>query len=167
MGQSAELRDGPGPDRLGVVRMLGLAGWCGLLAGLLEVLTKVVSTASGRTGRLYQMSRHFYWLIPVTNLLVFLLIGLLLAGFAAWFPRFGRWFALRWLAAMIVIPSVLLAAPEIHGLVWLVFAWGIAVQLVPFLERRSAGFRRGVAVSFAIMVGIVIGLAGFVFGAIG
>ena len=129
-----------------------------------RALTKVVSTASGRTGRLYQMSRHFFWLIPITNLAVFLVLGLLLAGFVRVYPRFGRWFALRCLAALVVLPSALLAAPEIHGLVWLVFAWGLAVQLVPVLERRAQGFRRGVAVSFPILVGIVILLAGVIFG---
>ena len=164
MGRSVTLRDGQATRQRSIAQVLALSLWCGLLAGVLEALTKVVSTASGRTGRLYQMSRHFFWLIPITNLAVFLVLGLLLAGFVRVYPRFGRWFALRCLAALVVLPSALLAAPEIHGLVWLVFAWGLAVQLVPVLERRAQGFRRGVAVSFPILVGIVILLAGAIFG---
>ncbi len=120
--------------------ILALAAWCGLLAGLLEVLTKVVCAAVGRSGRLYLMSRHFVWLIPLTNLAVFLILGLFLAGLARVFPRFGRWFSLRCLAALVVLPSFLVAAPEIHGLAWTIFAWGLALPLVPVLERLRWAF---------------------------
>ncbi len=164
MAWSVQRRDPQATPQLGAGGFLALAAWCGLLAGLLEVLTKVVCTAAGRTGRYYQMSRHFFWLIPVTNLLVFLGLGILLAGLVWMFPRFGRWFSLRSLAAMVVLPSFLVAVPEIHPLVWLLFASGLAVQSVRFLERRASGFRRGVAVSFPILIGLVIALAGFVFG---
>ncbi len=142
---------------------LALAAWCGLLAGLLEVLTKVVCTAVGRTGRLYQVSRHFVWLIPVTNLLVFLVFGVFLALFVWMFPRFGRWFSRRWLGALAIFPSFLVAGPEILNVGWFVLAWGIAVQSVPRLERHSSGFRRLVAISFPVLIGIELTLAGLVF----
>jgi len=74
---------------------LALAAWCGLVAGLLEVFTKIACTAVGRTGRLYQISRHFVWLIPLTNLLVFLFLGMFLALLVWMFPRFGHWFSRR------------------------------------------------------------------------
>ena len=97
----------------------GLAAWFGLVAGLLEVLTKVSCTAIGRSGQLYQMSRHFFWLIPVTNLLVFLGLGLFLA-FLVWvMPRFGRWLSVRGLGALTLLPSLLVAVPEVYSAAWL------------------------------------------------
>ncbi len=125
--------------RLGTKVALAVAAWCGLLAGLLEVSTKVICAALGRSGRLYQMSKHFCWLIPVTNLLVFIAFGLLLAAMARLAPGFARWFGLRWLAALVILPSFLLAVPEVHGLAWLVLCWGLAMRLVPVIDRLRAG----------------------------
>ena len=60
--------------------VLVLSAWCGLAAGLLEVGTRVLCRAIDPTKRLYLMSRHFVWLTPLVNLLVFLGLGLLLGG---------------------------------------------------------------------------------------
>ena len=46
--------------------------WFGLLAGLLEVGTRVLCRAIDPTKRLYLMSRHFVWLTPLSNMLLFL-----------------------------------------------------------------------------------------------
>ena len=163
MESSAHPARPPEAKQLRPAGMLALAAWCGLLAGVLEVSTKVVCTTLGRSGRLYQMSKHFCWLIPVTNLALLLVMGLFLAGLARLFPGFGRWFSLRILAALVVLPSLLVAVPEVYDAAWLLLAWGIAVQLVPVLERHARGFRRAMAITFPILIGIVVTLAGFIF----
>ena len=56
-----------------------LAAWCGLAAGLLEVATRVLCRWINPTNRLYLMSRHFVWLAPLSNLLLFSGSDLLLA----------------------------------------------------------------------------------------
>ena len=48
-----------------------LSIWCGLAAGWLEVGTRVLCRSINPTNRLYLMSRHFVWLTPLTNLLLF------------------------------------------------------------------------------------------------
>src|SRR5580698_891203 len=63
--------------RLRLVPLLVLSTWCGLLAGLLEVGTIVVRKRVFDPNQLYAMSRHFVWLIPVTNLVVFLAVGVM------------------------------------------------------------------------------------------
>ena len=66
------------------------------------------------------MSRHFFWLIPLTNLLVFLFLGLLLALVWLLWPRFGRWLGMRWLGPG-ALPALLVAGPEVYarpGLSW-------------------------------------------------
>jgi len=54
-----------------------LSAWCGLVAGLLEVATIVVRKRLFDTNHLYGMSHHFVWLIPTTNVCVFVALGLL------------------------------------------------------------------------------------------
>ena len=79
-------------SRLGPVDVLVLSVWCGLAAGLLEVGTRVLCRAIDPTKRLYQLSRHFIWLTPLANLLVFFVLGLFLGPFdAALAP--DRWLA--------------------------------------------------------------------------
>ena len=51
------------------------SAWCGLASGLLEVATIVVRKHTFDPNHLYEMSRHFVWLIPLTNLCLFLAPG--------------------------------------------------------------------------------------------
>ena len=76
----------PAPERVGRFPVLVLSAWCGLVSGLLEVGTIVVRKRTFDPNQLYEMSRHFVWLIPLTNLCVFLALGVilkLLLGLAA------------------------------------------------------------------------------------
>jgi hypothetical protein len=61
-------RPDPAANRLGLVSLLGLSAWCGLVAGLFEVGTIVLRKQLFDPNQLYGMSREFVWLIPVTNL---------------------------------------------------------------------------------------------------
>ena len=63
-------------NRLGFLSLLLLSAWCGLVAGLLEVGTIVLRKHTVDPNRLYGLSRHFLWLIPVTYFCVFLALGL-------------------------------------------------------------------------------------------
>ena len=63
--------------RLGLFSVVLLSAWCGLVAGLLEVTTIVLRKNLYDTNHIYGMSRHFVWLIPVMNVGVFILFGLL------------------------------------------------------------------------------------------
>ena len=66
---------GPATKPLGFVALLFLSAWCGLVAGLLEVGTIVLRKQAFDPDQLYKMSRHFVWLIPLSNLGVFLALG--------------------------------------------------------------------------------------------
>ncbi len=138
---------------------LVLSAWCGLVAGLLEVGTIVLRKQMFDSNRLYGMSRHFIWLIPVTNLLVFLTFGSVLCMVVFAWPRSGRWVATRLLCALTLLPPLLVAFPQLYGFAWLIVALGIAVRLVPVLERYVALFRLTWKVSFPIAAGVVAALA--------
>ena len=64
--------------RLSPLDVLVLSVWSGLAGGLLEVGTRIVCKIIPHH-RSYSMSRHFIWMAPLSNLLLFVGIGLFLA----------------------------------------------------------------------------------------
>jgi arylsulfatase A-like enzyme len=139
------------------ISFLFLSAWCGLVAGLLEVSTIVLRKSLFDSNHLYGMSRHFIWLVPVTNVCVFMVLGALGSAVLAWGHR-GRWLASRGLCAVTLLPTFLVALPQIFGLAWLVVALGVATRIAPLFERHDRDFRRFVLVSFPIAAGLVLTL---------
>jgi arylsulfatase A-like enzyme len=142
-------------NRSGFVRVLVLSGWCGLVSGLLEVGALVLRKEAFDPNQLYWMSRHFVWLIPVSNLCLFLALGIVLGLVTVAARRRGRWLAARVLCALTLLPAALVAFPQIYGWAWLLVAAGSSARLAPALERRGAGVGRIVRVSFPILAGLV------------
>jgi arylsulfatase A-like enzyme len=145
----------PAMDRPGLIALLLLSAWCGLVAGLLEAGTIVLRKQVFDPNPLYRMSRHFVWLIPLANLGVFLALGLIGVILVAAWPRRGRWLFKRGLCAMAVLPPLLVGFPRIYSLAWLAVALGAAAQLVPRLERHPRMLRRFVLLSFPAVLAIV------------
>jgi arylsulfatase A-like enzyme len=150
--------------RLGFVHLLVLSAWCGLVSGLLEVGALVVRKEAFDPNRLYWTSRHFVWLVPVTNLGFFLALGSLLGLFALFWRRRGSWLAKRLLCAATLLPVALVGLPGIYDWAWLLLSLGTAMRLVAVLERRGAGMRRLVRVSFPVLAGLVGILAASIWG---
>jgi arylsulfatase A-like enzyme len=157
-------RTAKSPSRLGVLDVLLLSVWCGLAAGLLEVGARVVFRAIDPTMRLYLMSRHFIWLTPLVNMLLFFGLGLCLAGTTRLWPRLGGWISPRFLCALALLPSLMVAFPHIFPEGWFVLTLGVASRVIPWLERHPTALRRRLALSFPGLLGLVLLLAGSVFG---
>ncbi len=123
--------------RLSALDVLVLSAWCGLAGGLLEVVTRVVWKILP-SHRMYLMSRHFIWLAPLSNLLLFTGIGLLLAVGTKLWPRRGGMLCSR-LVCMLAIVSVLLVMnPRIYPSALAIMATGISVAPGAF-PRAPAG----------------------------
>src|SRR5262249_19536115 len=105
-------------------------------------------------------SRHFVWLIPVSNLCVFVTLGLVGCGIALVWPRSGRWLCKRFICALLLLPAILVAFPRIYSLAWLAVALGAASRLVPIIERHDRGFPQFVICSFPVAAAIVAILGG-------
>ena len=150
-------------DRVGAADLFLLSAWCGLFAGLLEVLARVLGRAIDPTQRIYLLSRHFLWLGPLSNLLFFLGMGLFLAiGVKLW-PREAQWVGPRLICACAVFPVLIAVGPHIYAEAWFVFGVGLAMKLAPILERQIACSRRRLLWGISMMLAVVIPLAGFVF----
>ena len=137
-------------SRPALISMLVVSTFCGLLAGLLEVATIVVRKRVFDPNHLYEMSRHFVWLVPVTNVVIVLGVGL--AGYVlvgAW-PTRGRWLVARALGTLTMLPIFLVGFPRVYALAWLMVALGLVIFVVPSLERHSALVRRLVGLGFPV-----------------
>jgi arylsulfatase A-like enzyme len=127
----------------------------------MEIAIIVLRKQTFDSNRLYQMSRHFIWVIPTTNLGIFLALGLLACVIGLACPRRGFPLTTRLLGGLTLLPIFLVAFPQIYGIAWFVVTIGIAARVVPLLERHLAGFSRLVRTSFPFFIGLVSILAGF------
>src|SRR3954452_104958 len=165
--QGDQARSAPTPTaapRLGSLDVFLLSVWCGLAAGWLEVATRVFCKRMGVAQPLYLMSRHFLWLGPLSNLLLFSGLGMGLAALTRARPRFGGLVGPRLVCALAPLPVAMVAGPFLYAEAWFLLLLGVASRLVPALERHPATLRRIVIVSLPGLVGLVFVLAGFVFG---
>jgi len=168
IGQTADFKKGgtgvsPSQDltanRLGPLALLILSAWSGLVSGLLEVAVRVLRKQTVDPNHFYRMSRHFVWMVPLTDLVIFVLLGGVLSLLAVSGGRRGRPLAALLLGALTLLPPLLAAVPGIYGLAGFLLTLGVAARLVPPLERRAAGFRRLVGLSFPVLAGLVAALA--------
>jgi arylsulfatase A-like enzyme len=141
--------------QLALLSLLGLSAWSGLLAGLLEVGTTVVRKQVFDSNQLLKMSRHFVWLIPLSNFAIFLALGFFGCAIVLFWPRRGRWLFYRILGALMLLPVLLVAFPRIYTLAWLIVALGLAARLVPLFERAGRGFRRFVVATLPVAVAVI------------
>ncbi len=82
----------------GLLTLLVLSAWCGLVAGLLEVGTILLHRLVTGSNSLYWTTRHFVWLLPLIDLTIFVFLGVGLAVIAWCSRRRGYWLAARLLA---------------------------------------------------------------------
>jgi arylsulfatase A-like enzyme len=151
-------------SRLGALDLLLLSVWCGLAGGLLEVGTRILCRTINPTQRLYVMTRHFVWLTPLANLLVFVVVGCALVAIAKLWPRFGLWLGPRLVCTLAILPIFIVAVPHIYPEANFILAFGIAWRLVPLFEGRWRWLRRRLVWSFPGLLVVVMILAGTVFG---
>ena len=140
---------------LGPLDVFVLSAWCGLAGGLLEVGTiALCKILPGH--RMYGMSRHFPWMAPLSNLLIFAALGLLLASMTRLWPRAGRWSSPRVACALAILPSLIVMGPKLYPWAWAILAVGISSRLAPSLERRPDESRRWLTRSFPVLAAVVL-----------
>jgi arylsulfatase A-like enzyme len=145
-------------DRPGPLSILLLSAWCGLISGLLEVGITIVRKRTVDLNQFYLMSRHFVWLIPLTNLLIFIVLGAFLSLMVRCNRR-SRWLGTRVLGTMTLLPLFWTALPRIYAAAGFLVVLGAAMRMVPSLERRGRGFARLVRLSFPMAAALWVLLA--------
>jgi arylsulfatase A-like enzyme len=131
----------PPQCRLTLQTIIFLSVWCGLVAGFLEVGAILLRKHLFDADRALRLSHHFAWLIPIANLCVFIALAVIGSAVVSIWPHRGRWLFARTLAACTLLPPILAMFPKIYSAALLLFAAGIAVRIVPFIERNCWRFR--------------------------
>ena len=139
--------------------------WFGLLAGWLELGFVLAQRAANPhlSDDMFRTNRHFVWMIPVADTLIFSVIGLTVI-MLAWF----RWNLARWIAMRLPIGmcfcTVLLTIEGLNPIAAMILACGLASIIGPCLERWSVRFGWFVRVSFPVMVASLGVLTGLTYG---
>jgi arylsulfatase A-like enzyme len=139
-----------------------LSVWCGLVAGLLEVGAILIRKHLFDADRALRLSHHFAWLIPVANLCIFIALAVVGSAVVSIWPHRGRWLFTRTLAACTLLPPILAMFPKIYSAALLLVAAGIAVRIVPIIERNCWRLRPFSLAGFPLPLTIVAILAGSV-----
>jgi arylsulfatase A-like enzyme len=130
----------------------------GLFTGGLELVQWLVRNAitGGVSLGSFQMSRHFAWMIPASNLSVFLAAGLALGVLARIRPRLaGRAAPLAF--GFLCVLALLLTIPGLYTMAAVTLAGGVGAAIARRFVARPARVRRVLAWSAAVM-----GFAAFV-----
>jgi arylsulfatase A-like enzyme len=128
------------------------------------VAARVAYRALSATNKLYLMTRHFVWLVPLLSLMLFVLIGVVLALCLRIWPRRVGWLVPRLLVVLTLLPALLIAGRRIHPAAWLIFAMGVASCLARLIERRTDKMRTWLVWSLPMLATLVLIQAGAVFG---
>ena len=154
----------PGPPtfRPTLQAIIAVSAWCGLVAGLLEVGAILLRKHLFDADRALRLSHHFVWLIPVANLCIFIALAVIGSAVVLIWPHRGRWLGTRALAAFTLLPALLAALPKIYATALVLVAAGIAVRIVPFIERNRRRFHPFFLAGFPLPLAIVAILAGSV-----
>jgi arylsulfatase A-like enzyme len=137
---------------------LVLAAWFGLVGGAFDLAMVVLRRDVFHTSPYYELGRHFLWTVPVANLALMMVLGILVAGAnrlrsGVISPRTAVF-----LFATLAIWGPLLRAP-LYGVASLLVAVGVARPLSRWVSNHAAGFRRFASFSLAVFMAMVVGIA--------
>jgi arylsulfatase A-like enzyme len=147
-------------NRPSFLTMLFVSAWAGLIAGILEVGAILTRKQFFDADKIPKMSRHFVWMIPLSDMTMIFLLGLTGALIVLVFPRRAAWPFARVLTAVAMLPFALVAFPKIYAIATFAVTLGIAIQIVPRIERHRNAFRKLVLITFPLAVALVSCLAG-------
>ena len=140
--------------------IIALSAWCGLIAGLLEVAAILLRKRLFDADQIQRLSHHFVWLIPIGNLCIFIALAVIGSAVVLFWPHRGRWLFTRALAAFTLLPALLAAFPKIYATALLLLAAGIAVRIVPIIERNRWRFHPFHLAGFSLPLTIIAILVG-------
>lgn len=143
-------------------RVIVLAILFGVFTGLLELTQWLVRNAiyGGVSLGDFQMSRHFGWMIPLSNLSIFLAVGLVIAlvGWAR--PALASRLSVIVFGFLCCL-ALLLAVPGLYATAAVTLAAGLAVGIGRRADRHPGRLPRILAVSTPILVVAVLVLGGW------
>ncbi|HEU5115304.1 MAG TPA: sulfatase-like hydrolase/transferase, partial [Isosphaeraceae bacterium] len=141
----------------GLRSTLAISCWSGLLAGYAELASFQVRVQWAQGG-LLRRSPHVYWMMPLSNMILFALIGVCIEVLVWWIPR--------WTATILAVSlsslgflAVLLTLPGLKAVASLMLAIGLGSWIGPALVARSARFAQVVKWTLPAMIVVMLLMA--------
>jgi arylsulfatase A-like enzyme len=151
-----------------VSRILLMAVWFGLLAGLGEVsmfvIKKYFVPQLTPTGPFTYLSRHFTWMIPLAEVIVYAVPAIILSVIAWRWPRLVSVRVTAFVFSFLGFLSLLLLVVWFNKYARLALAAGLAVQASRLIAAHSNVFYRLVRRTIIWLVALVAGLAAGTYG---
>jgi arylsulfatase A-like enzyme len=139
-----------------------LAVWFGLITGLIELgLLQARNQLSGWSSlSSLQISRHYPWMIPSANFVVFTTAGICLSFLARVWPRYSARISHLFLTFLAFL-ALLLTIPGLYKFACLALAAGLSNLTTRLIPANSGRFRRFVAASLPVLFVIVAAHVGW------
>jgi arylsulfatase A-like enzyme len=149
-------------ERLGPFDLLLMAAWFGLVTGLLELVLRSCWWSYDPAARLghHLMNRHYLWMIPVADLMIFGVGGLVLGWVARIWPKAALRLAAYLLCGLAAL-DLILVIPGLHKVTSVLLACGLASLTAPLIAARPRLVRRHARRGLPWLVGAVAALACF------
>ena len=135
-----------------------MAAWFGLVGGYLDLATIFVKRDLFHASVYYELGSHFRWVVPLANLAILMLAGLLVAGVIRLRPGLISWRFGVFVFATLAIWGPMLRAP-FYGVASLFVAIGAARLSSRWIARHAAGFTRFAGYGLAVLVVLVVSTA--------
>jgi arylsulfatase A-like enzyme len=138
--------------------------WFGLLTGWLELALVLAQRAlhPHLSAHTLRINRHFVWMVPVSDALIFSIVGLSIALLGR--ARRGiAWRTIFRLPVGLLFLTLLFTIEGLYAIACVFLACGLALKMGPWLDRRTAGLGRLVRVSFPAMALGLLALTGLTY----
>jgi arylsulfatase A-like enzyme len=147
---------GPLPEQGAFLLPMILAAWFGLVTGLVELgLLQARNHFSGWSSlSALQISRHYTWMIPSANFVVFAAVGVCLSLLARVWPRDSARIS-HLLLTFLAFLALLLTIPGLYKFACLALAAGLSNVTIRLIPEHSSRFRRFVAASLPVLFVVV------------
>jgi arylsulfatase A-like enzyme len=150
---------GKTPDRsLSPRCALVLAAWFGLVGGAIDLGLIHLKRDVFHWSFYYEQGRHFRWVVPVANLAVMMVPGLLVAGLNRLRPGFISARSAAWAYGTLAIWGPLLRA-SLYGAGTLLLAVGVSRVISGWFASPGCGFRRFARCSLPVLAALVAATA--------
>jgi arylsulfatase A-like enzyme len=133
---------------------LVLAAWFGLVGGYIDLAVVVLKKDVLHVSLYYWQGRDFFWTLPLANLVILMIPGLVVAAANRLRPGAISLRNAAWLFATLAIWEPLLRMP-LHEAASLLLAAGLGRRIGREVASRAARFRRLARWSLAALVGAV------------
>ena len=136
--------------------------WFGIATGLLELggTLAAVKLVGRITYDTLRTNWHYFWMTPLSNLVLFTGLALLLCLATALIPRLRTDRLVIAVYAYVASWTLISAIPSLHKTAEVVLALGLASVTTKFLVQRRPAFLRMVPPATAIGAGLILATAG-------